>query len=129
MREIKFRAWDKVMKRWHYNPMSFSFRETEIYTHLDFNQYTGLKDMNDKEIYEGDIVNLKITYWNNCNKEYVEYEREFTGEITDFRWLGWSVRYKEKDNNGDYPLMWLLGQDYTIEVKGNIYDNPELLDN
>lgn len=88
-------------------------------------QYTGLKDKNGKEIYEGDIVELKIKYWNNCNKEYVEYKREIIGEITDFRGLGWSVRYKEKDNNYDYPLMWLLNQDYTIEVKGNIFENME----
>lgn len=100
-----------------------TYQEVFEAVEADIMQYIGRKDSEGKEIYEGDIVELNITYWNNCNKE----ERKFIGEITDFRGLGWSIRYKDKDNNIDYPMMWLLGKDYMIEVKGNIYENPELL--
>ena len=61
MREIKFRAWDKIGNKWFVDlPVCIQIdREGELNC---FNggviyQYTGLHDKNGKEIYEGDIVN------------------------------------------------------------------------
>ena len=72
-------------------------------------QYTGLKDKNGKEIFEGDIVYIipedetGVIEWDN---ERVRYIVIYDNIITDFdNWYG-------KD----------------LEVIGNIYDNPELLE-
>lgn len=54
MREIKFRAWDKVNKRWikQFNIDLLSINVSKL-PNIELMQYTGLKDANEKEIYEG----------------------------------------------------------------------------
>lgn len=79
-------------------------------------QYTGLKDKNGVEIYEGDIVSImdcepslyKICYWDNNFKWAVEY----TG--------------KDKTNWQSDNLEEFSSEDF--EILGNIYENPELLE-
>ena len=67
MRKFKFRVWDNVAKKMYYSEMEqyddeigFRFKhfmtDTPIYM-----QYTGIKDINGKEIYEGDIVEYTLT--------------------------------------------------------------------
>ena len=114
-REIKFRAWDKKNNIIQEEP-SFSKTEwlNEIFKdeNLVLMQYTGVKDKNEKEIYEGDIV---------------EAATENTLFIWEVRWDGggYFALKKGKDDWVDFDDI----NNYTdgIEVIGNIYENPELL--
>lgn len=111
MREIKFRIWDKIDKF-----MSGPFEvidlagtkriDENLQRHSVYMQYTGLKDKNGKEIFEGDIV-LYTDFGGDKNHLVVE----------------WS------ENDGAFLFGWVR-TDYAIskgEVVGNIYENPELL--
>ena len=133
MREYKFRGKNKDIG-WVYGQLaydingntyiiqeveldsSYGLEETILFATMWYRvdketigQYTGLKDKNGKEIYEGDIVYIAaedergIIRWDNETARYVVI---YDNIITDF------------DN-------W-YGED--LEVIGNIYDNPELLE-
>ena len=115
MRELKFRAWDTVSK--HYvpenevvlvNPYNFeSYGNKYIWE-----QYTGLKDKNGKEIYEGDIVLVA----HHGLTPYVVTYRE------------WDCTFACKNENlVDFVHMFkTMPQCY--KVIGNIHENPELLE-
>ena len=104
MREIKFRVYDKHNKIWKY------FRVGEcifdgIIDMESLGEFTGLKDKNGKEIYEGDIV------------QWLRYKKPVIGKI------GWG-----------HAGFWVIGnfgqlyQNGSLEVIGNIYENPDLME-
>lgn len=132
MRDIKFRCWDTENKemldiqeldyRDSYNgqPMIRTTMYSDYYDTEDMilMQYTGLKDKNGKEIYEGDIIYCKKYIGGNWIEDCIEkgYVNFNNGEFGLYRKQGYyQSLYKFKE------------YDYEFEVIGNMYDNPELL--
>lgn len=129
MREIKFRVWDKDYKKMHvcgtnaHDTMSFTMDGKAFYYNLQngegslseessyiLMQYTGLKDKNGKEIYEGD----------------------FFKDIAD-GYL-WQVFYDEGCYYASSGPDTLMLQEFLmesgkcdVEIVGNIYENPGLV--
>jgi uncharacterized phage protein (TIGR01671 family) len=82
-------------------------------------EYTGLKDKNGKEIYEGDLVTAE---W----YDYEEPNHDTTGEVIfNQGWMSYCIW-----NESDKTMNDMNGQGYyhwDIEIIGNIYENPELM--
>jgi uncharacterized phage protein (TIGR01671 family) len=117
MREIKFRMWSKDVNRYWYDPenvydclkQSKMPEHKGLYDDMVWQQYTGIKDENGKEIYEGDIIFCKAYYGIENRVGIVDYFA--SSFIVDWR------------NQIDDPL----DEIPDIKVIGNIFENPELL--
>lgn len=132
MREIKFRAWDIDNKEMFYNAeatyddrcdgrgcddQSFVdvLEDSERYI---VEQYTGLKDKNGKEIYEGDILNCEDAWWNAAGPTHHE------SPIIVVEWNKYHCGF---DPFADYDCdcgVYIEGQQ--VEVIGNIHEDPEI---
>ena len=130
MREIKFKAYYKADKR-IYEVLYLDFANNELglwdeETEIDFEcsfedvelmQYTGLKDQNDAEIYESDIV--KFDPQSPCGDEFYNPRDGETGEvILDFG--SFVVRPIDKKRE---DLRFSLSELGDWVVVGNIYEN------
>ena len=125
MREIKFRAWDTVNKQMYARPFIIDQSGRvffhydgggQIQKHLVLMQYTGLKDKNGKEIYEGDIVHNKSL----SKKGIVKYDN-FKNQLGEYH--GWYI-YRPMKIGKDKVDTWESPHWIVI---GNIYENPELI--
>lgn len=109
MREFKFRFWDKDEKRFYTLVLDKQTKDIHFLMNYVCMQYTGIKDKNDKEIYEGDIVS-----GHDEDLNFICF-----GEVVWDKWeCGFCVKGGEPTFIGCYP---------NLEVVGNIYENPELV--
>ena len=119
-REIKFRVWDKDLKRIRYLNTEHDFIRFDslgqgYYENMqtglgewfsDLMQYTGLKDKNGREIYEGDICLVTILPENYKEKMVTVWCNDRNG-------------FRFQDEDGE---VWNVN-DTEIEVIGNIYES------
>jgi hypothetical protein len=112
MREIKFRQWNSAYKRMEYGagahkPSGWTGFSNVSWERYPIMQYTGLKDKNGVEIYEGDIIEF----------DYLKYKLR-----GDVRWDQRRALFYTCGYGGS-------GVSTHGNIIGNIYENPELLDN
>ncbi len=120
MREIKFRAWDNSIPGLQNNMVYFNLSTDNRWIHekgISIMQFTGLKDKNGKEIYEGDIVKHKkvdnMILYGVTECIFGHLPREVKWEGCGFRpFSGWI-------NDAHKKFQW--------EIIGNIWENKELL--
>lgn len=134
MREIKFRAWDNsISSMMDVGEIHYCHGGVKVYgtgvsigngwatekngfkhdCHAVLMQYTSLKDKNGVEIYEGDVVAWKFK----------------DGDILSaVEWDGPGAQFVMKPVNKDYGMgHTLTGKRESLEIIGNIYENPELI--
>ena len=123
MRENKFKAWNKVEKKMGVvRILDFVCEMVQVKTenkfstwgfeYIELMEYTGRKDINEQEIYEGDILNIgdgkvpTLIKWENENAKFI------------------AVNLKRREEHDfDKYFYRFIG-----EIIGNIYENPELLE-
>ena len=134
MRNLKFRVWDTKNKEWIKDLYSFSsyydiINETwgcwdsyyrGLTDYLIIQQFTGLSDKNNKEIYEGDIVNVELLTKDlvSVSKDELPYIHSgfvfYDPNVCSFR-----IQFKKNQ--------YCIFGGKNLEVVGNILENPELL--
>lgn len=142
MREIKFRVWlpnmgemfkptDKQMSI--FNDGTFTIDGLPCEGGI-LMQFTGLKDKNGKDIYEGDVCKMMIEKDFPPDPETGEEDgvhKSLTGEIVIIPSKGTCIKNPKFEcfNNGDKGIQigYYVISAYRTEAIGNIHDNPELL--
>jgi len=138
-REIKFRAWDSINNKWllgydypnlggfsmfgevmafgEYSNMLSSF-DIKDWNKIKLMQFTGLKDKNGKEIYDGDIVKWNNRYGKELKSKVFFDEKLFCPMVLE-PVIGFESLYKSEAS--------LFHCSKLCEVIGNIHENRELL--
>lgn len=107
MREIKFRAWHKKRKVWiDFLLVSIASMGSEFFEFEHWRQFTGLKDYENQDIYEDDIVRLDTIEDGDVIK------------LVEFIGTGWEPFVQNM-------MSWHDAERFRII--GNVYENPDIL--
>lgn len=115
MREVKFRFWDKDLKKMcERKPRHNDFSHPNIIPL----QFTGLKDKYEKEIYEGDI----LSDWTETDEGPIQSKCQvFWNQPTG----SWHLDNSSEQDQTCSVDLWFELNDFDYEIDGNIYENPE----
>lgn len=119
---FKFRFWNKLRKAYE------NTYDLKCCEHLDYvipEQCTGLKDRNQKLIYEGDILDFDLSTPRNGGhyRGFIRWQKQ--NEL-----IGWMI--SDMDMSGDWDLRQIAHpNDWMVwgEIIGNIHENADLLEN
>ena len=124
MREIKFRAFDTKHKRMTdlFGMESADGLNGRVHASkgVVLMQYTGLKDKNGKEIYEGDVLEFKETDGQSPKWVVIEYDERIAGF-----WA--NPKFQSKKSSHHKRVDWIEWDTSKDKVIGNIWENPTLL--
>ena len=134
---FKFRAWDHTNEHiadFNRYGKPEDFWMMAIAHDWEIMQCTGLEDKNDKLIYEGDIVRILYTDWISQSRDDERTLDQYKEDISSigkvcfigcsWRIVFWNSKYKEWNPSSIYE-----GRHGEKTIIGNIYENPELLNN
>lgn len=126
----KFRIWDIETRQFFYWSISENPPTCLLKTYIESNteQFTGLKDRNNKDIYEGDFIK-HIDFWGRKDVDHIigkvvfkdgSYSVHAQGADEKYLYYGWIIKglYSQEP----------LTSNSSQEVVGNIHTNPELLE-
>lgn len=134
MNRLKFRVWDYEVKS--FVGKDLKINECNFAYGVTFQQFTGVKDLEGKDIYEGDIVENLTVDEEYCSPAIVV--------PTKYEYTGWSLAFKDKNQHLKDFQKEKLGhsinnievyEEFQLQQKnfgyykilGNIFENPELL--
>ncbi|SFM35166.1 YopX family protein [Salibacterium qingdaonense] len=126
MRPLKFKFWDtdyaEMLTEDDYSAEELGVMLSDHERYVP-RQYTGI-DEDDKEIYEGDIIDFTVF-------DIEDNDTQYRGVVTfagGMFQLWKSVESEFYGSDGPFELYWVHLQDDELKVLGNIHENPELLE-